>query len=150
MRDEILARVAPCGLVCGTCMGFQGGPIQASAESLMRHLDGVAEYIEMHIPQDKARFDAFLPTLQFYAGRDCGGCRSGSNRCRLVNCAIRECTCAKDIDFCADCDEFPCDKVHLNDSFMRYWRAVHRDIRENGIEAFYGRMKDRPHYERFK
>ena len=46
----------------------------------------------------------------------CRGCRAEEGRCKAVGfkepCKVYACTHEKGIDFCYECDDFPCDHLH--------------------------------------
>lgn len=48
-----------------------------------------------------------------YSEADCQGCRSKKhNRCSIEGCFLLECTKSHNVDFCGECEDFPCQKVH--------------------------------------
>ena len=83
---------APCGLDCFNC------PIYlANKDEKLRGL--IAE--RLNIPFEKAV---------------CGGCRNESGIIAAIGrdkpCYVYQCVEKKGIDFCYDCEEFPCDYLH--------------------------------------
>lgn len=53
----------------------------------------------------------------------CGGCRGGKGKSQhCKNCELMLCAGKRGCEFCAECDEFPCDKLRgFNDFYiMRY------------------------------
>jgi hypothetical protein len=56
--------------------------------------------------------------------------------------------CYKDkgIDFCFQCDEFPCDKTNFDPDLKRRWIQMGSRMKEIGVEAYYAETKDAPRY----
>ena len=55
--------------------------------------------------------------------------------------------------FCADCKDFPCDKVNKNtfkESTIQKWLIGNNKIREIGIKNYYNNCKNIPHYINYK
>ena len=51
--------------------------------------------------------------------------------------------------FCAQCSEFPCDKVNesvYKKSTIKKWLDGNNEIKKYGIDAYYQRNRNRPHY----
>lgn len=115
--------LAYCGLYCGLCSSRV-----ASEEGDWKHL-------EHPIP---ASYKRGRTDLADYA---CGGCK-GPNLCDP--CAIKICASGKELDSCAACADFPC---RLLDQFENDGTPHHRlgvenlrEIRERGIEAWFGNL----------
>ncbi|MDD5065896.1 MAG: DUF3795 domain-containing protein [bacterium] len=96
-------------------------------------------------------------------GLDCGLCpayhSSGKSRCpgccgpdfsekhpscSIITCCIKQ----KNLETCAECDEFPCtkiDKWDMGDSFISHKKALInlRYIKKNGMKAFVEQQKKR-------
>ena len=81
--------VAPCGLDCGSCEFY-----------LSKHNNDILEYlVSKGIPK------AILP---------CNGCRNIDGKCPIVqtDCATYNCAKSKSVEFCFDCNEFPCSMLN--------------------------------------
>ncbi len=80
--------VAPCGIDCGICELHQC----KDDEKLYDRL------VERGMPKEK------LP---------CRGCRPTGGDCPVIQgeCRTYSCVKGKKIDFCGDCDEFPCNRL---------------------------------------
>jgi len=81
--------LAPCGIDCGIC--------------------------ELHVCKD----DAVLQDQMISKGipKDkipCAGCRAVKGRCPVLpsTCSTYKCVKGKQLDYCFECDEFPCIKLH--------------------------------------
>ena len=83
---------APCGLDCFNCPAYLAGDNEK-----LRGI--IAE--KMGIPPEKAF---------------CRGCRNENGTIAFLGmtqpCNVYGCITEKDIDFCCDCSDFPCDHLH--------------------------------------
>lgn len=80
--------VAPCGIACGECACYKA----KDNSDIMEYL------VSKGIPREK------LPCL---------GCREGKGNCPVigVDCVTYKCVESKGVEFCYECDEFPCTKL---------------------------------------
>jgi hypothetical protein len=144
----ILEHLAPCALDCSRCLYFGKGNTKACAEGLRHELEGFEKVAPMlaqgaaPVLQDYPTFKAILDHL---AGGECIGCRDGA--VCFESCVALSCCKEKGIDFCFQCDEFPCEKNHYPESLDRRWRAWGARIKEVGVERFYEESLSRPRYE---
>ncbi len=61
------------------------------------------------MPDDVESYNNFEGVLSIYAGASCSGCRSTEhNGCSIEGCFLLECTKNHGVDFCGECNEFPC------------------------------------------
>ena len=145
-REELLKKVAPCGLLCYTCTAAKDGAIQNHSQALLRLLenfDGFAERFSDHEPRLK-NYPAFKDVLQMFTGARCEGCRSG--KCMFPGCPVFPCIMQKGHDFCLECEEFPCDKVNFDRSVKAKWLMANRRMREIGVQTYFNECKDKSHY----
>jgi hypothetical protein len=144
--ERILQTIAPCGLNCVKCLAFVDGEIRLHAAGLKRLLGSFDRYA--------ARFSGFMPVfgnytsfkdlLDLMANGSCRGCRSGD--CIYPNCGVASCYREKKVDFCFQCDEFPCDRTNFDDDLKRRWRAMNMRMKQVGIEAYVEETKDVSRY----
>jgi hypothetical protein len=144
--EEILQELAPCGLNCRKCMGYKEGDIKKTSEELRRLLgsfDGYAKRFSTFLPvfQD---YPAFKDLLAFFTQADCRGCREGD--CKFPNCTVPACSRAKGLDFCFQCDDFPCQKTSFDPDLKRRWIKMNSRMRDVGVEAYHEETKDLPRY----
>ena len=85
--------------------------------------------------------------LDFFLAFDCPGCRDENHQCQIENCVYRECTKRRQIDFCAESDDFPCNTPQR---IPIEWKDANIRIGEVGIEQFFEEEKTKPHYAHFK
>lgn len=86
---ERLKLVAPCGIDCGIC--------------------------ELHVCRDDSRlFDSLIEKGIPSDKIPCEGCRSVKGNSPVIGatCETYLCVLEKKKEFCYQCDEFPCDKLH--------------------------------------
>jgi hypothetical protein len=89
-------------------------------------------------------YPAFKKLLTHFTQANWGGCRS--SQCAFPNCGVTACHKEKGVDFCFQCDEFPCDKTHFDPDLEERWKEMGRRMQDIGIEAYYEQTKDRPRY----
>ena len=146
--SEAMERIAPCGLHCGKCFAFKKGDIHEEAGKLKENLGNFAPYAErFSIALDPVFNDypAFSRLLDYIASASCGGCRK--EKCKFYkNCKVRSCTEAKGIDFCWQCESFPCHETGLDENLYKRSVAINKKIKEIGLEAYYKEIKDTPRY----
>jgi hypothetical protein len=143
---EIVADLAPCGLSCRKCYANTKGDIASLSTQLRERLGSFSIYAE--------RFSGFLPAfkeypafeglLSYFAEGHCSGCREGT--CLYPNCGVSTCHQEQGVDFCFQCDEFPCGKTNFDPHLERRWRQMNERMREIGVEAYYEETKNLPRY----
>ena len=152
-RDEILRRVAPCSLMCHTCSGYNNGVICESSKTLLKYLEGIKEFYEKHIPDAVESYNNFEGVLGMFGNAPCSGCRSTEhNGCSIKGCFLLECTKEHGVDFCGECNEFPCGKTKelFEKVVYEQWLDGSRQIHDNGIESFWESNCGNPHYKAYK
>jgi Protein of unknown function (DUF3795) len=144
--NDILRELAPCGLSCRKCMAYREGDIKKTSEELQQRLgsfDNYAERFASFLPVFE-KYPAFKELLAHFTGADCAGCRSG--QCKYPSCGVMACYKDKGIDFCFQCDEFPCEKTNFDPDLERRWLQMNSRMKEVGVEAYYKETKNTPRY----
>ncbi len=114
-----------CGIYCGAC-----------------------EIIHAQTEEDKKRvigmFQSELPGWEATPDQmRCDGCKSDAPFVNCRGCRIKDCVKEKGVDFCSECDEFPCaihEQYQLASQTFRILRHLRfniqnlRDIRSMGLE----------------
>ena len=152
-NSEILKEIAPCSLMCRTCSAYNDGVICMHSKLLLKYLEGINEFYEKHIPDAVTSYKDFEGILDLYSSASCHGCRSENhNGCSINGCFILECTKQHNVDFCGDCNEFPCKKTLdlFEEEVYIQWLNGNQYIRDNGIEAFWKQNSEKPHYIAYK
>ena len=143
---DILKIVAPCGLNCYKCFANSDGGIRKTSQKLQDLLgsfDIYAERFSSFLPIFK-KYSSFKAVLTYLSEENCPGCREGS--CLYSDCGVRYCYKEKNIDFCFQCDEFPCQKTNFDSHLERRWKQINNRMKQIGIEAYYQETKDLPRY----
>lgn len=144
---EILNILAPCGLNCRKCFACSEGEIKMHSTKLRELLGSFDRYAErfseLIYPVFK-NYPSFKELLAYFTQGDCDGCRSGM--CKYPNCGVIACYQKKGVDFCFQCEEFPCDKTNFDPDLKRRWIQMNNRMKEIGVEAYYQETKDLPRY----
>jgi len=145
-KEDLLKRIAPCGLLCYTCTAAKDGAIRSHSRALLRLLESFDDFAE--------RFSSFEPTLNKYpdfkevlllfSGASCEGCREGEPG--FPGCHVSPCTKDKGVDFCFECEAFPCADVSFDPRLREKWLKANERMKEIGIEAYFNEGKDTSHY----
>ena len=145
-REQLLKRIAPCGLLCYTCTAAKDGAIQIHSHALLRLLksfESFAEQFSVHEPRLK-NYPYFKEVLMLFAEAGCEGCRGGD--CMYPGCQVWPCIKENAHDFCFECEAFPCEKVDFDPALRAKWIRANERMREVGIDAYFNEVKDKPHY----
>ncbi len=147
--EQIKDCLAPCGLCCETCFAHVDGDIRNYSLKLKEKLGNFqinAKRFETLLdnPVFKKYID-FKEMLDYFASKNCKGCRN--EQCRLFkDCGVRPCHQEKGIDFCYQCDEFPCDRTNFDTGLYKGWVMINEKIKKIGLENFYEKTRTRPRY----
>ena len=143
---DILNILAPCGLNCVKCFAYSEGEIKMLSgrlQELLGSFDRSAERFSAFLPIFK-NYPSFKELLAFFTKSDCRGCRNGT--CIRPNCGVITCYQKNGVDFCFQCEEFPCNKTNFDLDFERRWIQMNNRMKEIGVEAYYQETKDLPRY----
>ncbi len=144
--DDIVKVLAPCGLNCSKCLAYVDGEIKRNAGELKRLLGAFDSYAE-RFSRFNAVFDnypSFKKLLDHFAQAGCKGCRNGD--CIYPNCGVAPCSKKRGIDFCFQCNEYPCEKTNFDPNLKERWIKMNNLMKEIGVEAYYEESKDSPRY----
>ena len=150
MADEpIKASVAPCGLCCETCFAYVDGDIRRYSLKLREKLGNFEPYAKrfetlLEDPVFK-KYPDFKEMLDYFASENCRGCRN--EQCKLFKtCGVRSCHQEKQVDFCYQCDAFPCNRTHFDERLYNVWVLINEKIKKSGIEPYYEKARKRDRY----
>jgi len=116
---ENIERFGYCGIDCDAC-NKHSKEIREGAIRLKAGIDAKIETagdakIKSRILELK-NYKEFYELLEWFATQigfnetgDCVKCRNGGGR---SICKIRDCAKEKDIDFCRNCGDYPCELLH--------------------------------------
>jgi hypothetical protein len=145
-KKEVLKVLAPCGLNCGKCQAYSDGDIKKHAMELRRLLgafDAYAGRFSNFLPVFK-NYPAFKELLGHFSDANCKGCRQGD--CKYPNCGVAACYKQKGVDFCFQCNDFPCENTRFDPNLKQRWTAINEHMKEVGVEVYYEETKDIPRY----
>jgi len=145
--DEVVQRMAPCGLDCSRCADHQTGEIGELSKKLLELVDGyerVAAIKSKMIPAFEG-FGNFKEVLNIFSAASCGGCRSGNVKCP-IHCHVKACCKGHDIDFCFQCKEYPCSK-EMDERLTARWMEKNDRMKEIGVVNFYQEERKQPRYK---
>ena len=114
---------APCGLGCFICpiyiMQTKGDPRNNIIIKLLSKtvLKGLMTLFKNSKSENIRKLQMFDRAMKISKEKPiCNGCRNENGLCRLHDmvepCNVYRCTEEKNIDFCYQCSEFPCDHLH--------------------------------------
>jgi hypothetical protein len=142
-------RLGACGVHCGKCYAFAEGDICALSNQLVNSLGNFDVYarrfVELIGEPVFLKYPDFREFLGYLATAKCGGCRK--EKCKLFReCKVRSCSEGKNVDFCFQCDEFPCKNTGFDEHLYKRSVEINLRMREIGVEAYYEETKDLPRY----
>jgi hypothetical protein len=91
-----------------------------------------------------AHYQQFADALDLFANASCIGCRGGGSN--LPFCAARRCHKGQGVDYCFQCDQYPCTWNEYPEDFDKRWRAANDRMREVGVEEYYRESLQEPRY----
>lgn len=147
--EKIKAAVAPCGLSCEKCFAHMDGEIRRLSRELKERLGNFGPYAKrfetlLDAPVF-AKYADFAEMLDFLAAGQCKGCRN--EQCKLfAGCGVRRCHQEKRVDFCHQCDEFPCGNTQFDESLHKAWLSINEIIRKKGLDQYLELTRNRPRY----
>lgn len=156
-RAEMIDAVAPCAFCCFTCAAKKNGVIEESSKKLNHYLEGYYEFNKKVLPfryrNYSKKIKELVTQLEKFSDRPCNGCRNGADeRCCIPDCFIEKCTREHNVDFCGECDEFPCKRAldFFVGENLKEWKSNNEKIRNSSPEDFYRYAVSKSHYLHFK
>jgi hypothetical protein len=144
--QQVVETLAPCGIDCERCVRYRSGSVKRLATELGQALQGFERMASKSADRVPALrdYDRFAEVLAFFQEADCAGCREGG--CPLPFCAARDCFREKGVDFCFQCDEYPCGRNQYPEMMAERWRAINDRMRDAGPERYYLESLEKPRY----
>lgn len=148
-EQSIQVSVAACGLSCEKCFAHVDGEIRKHSlklKELLGNFHNYAPRFETLLGEPVlGKYNDFKAVLDFFASENCRGCRN--EQCRLFkDCGVRACHQEKQVDYCYQCGEFPCDHTNFDEPLYQAWVKINEIIRKSGLEKYYQLTLDRPRY----
>ena len=146
--DTVRERIAPCGLNCHKCALHIDSEIKrhsaALAHALGPNFGSYAKRLFTAVDPAFEGYEAFQAILDYLANGSCASCRSGE--CPFSLCRVRECVVEQGVDFCFQCDLFPCDRSGMSGPLLDRWRTNNETMKEMGAVEYYLKVRDLPRY----
>jgi hypothetical protein len=144
--QEVVGRLAPCGLDCHRCADYEEGEIRELSARLVELLGNYRRLASMKALSQPEfdHYDHFAAILRLFAQGRCSGCRGDHDVCPL-NCTAKTCYKERGVDFCFQCGEYPCEK-QFEGKLRERWRAINDRMRQIGPEAYYAEQSKLPRY----
>jgi hypothetical protein len=147
--QDLNNKIGPCGLLCEKCFSFQNGQIMYHATQLKEHLGNFDNYAKrfttlLNEPVFE-KYQAFKELLDLFSSGTCEGCRK--QECHLFkDCKVKQCYKVQKVDYCYQCNHFPCDNTGFDENLKLRWVKINTRIREIGLDNYYNEIKDKPRY----
>ncbi len=144
--QEVITRLAPCGLDCSRCADRQDGEIGALSARLQELLGNYQRLAAMKAAgrPEFAHYEQFATVLAALARPACSGCRGDHVTCPL-DCAARTCHREKGVDFCFQCGDYPCDR-QFSGRLRERWQTINDRMKEIGPAAYCQEQAKLPRY----
>jgi hypothetical protein len=82
--------------------------------------------------------------LDFLASGSCTGCRDAG--CLFKACAVPGCIKEHGVDYCFQCNEFPCQNHGMPAPLAERWRINNETMRDTGPNAYFFTAQVKPRY----
>ncbi|MFC1921424.1 DUF3795 domain-containing protein [Chloroflexota bacterium] len=153
-KEQLLDNMAPCSLLCYSCPAFIRGIICELSAKLNIYFKGYYVFQVESLPEEyksyAEEFKKFEERLLRHAKPRCNGCRNNPDPdCCIKGCFILECTKEHGIEYCGECNEFPCNEVDtdlFNTTVYNRWLDGNKRIKKVGAEQFFHEKKGESHY----
>jgi len=147
--EFIKSRLSPCGLHCGKCFAFADGEIALLSKKLKHSLGNFDVYAERFVSLLNepvfSKYPDFKELLSLFSEPKCKGCRK--EKCILFkSCKVRECSEKKNVDFCFQCSDFPCNDTGLDEHLYKRSVSINQEMKDISVETYYDKIKDKPRY----
>ncbi|OGD15680.1 hypothetical protein A2V47_07520 [Candidatus Atribacteria bacterium RBG_19FT_COMBO_35_14] len=143
---QIVQKLAACGLDCSRCADYQNGEIKELSTKLLDLLEGYDRLVKIKSKLDPAfkGYNKLKKVLDVFANASCGGCRSENVKCP-IDCHAKTCHKDKKVDFCFQCNEFPCDK-QFEGKLRERWIEKNNRMKKVGVVDYYIEQRKLPRY----
>lgn len=149
MQNNLTNKFGPCGLLCEKCFAYNNGSIKYHAKELKNNLgdfDNYAKRFEKLLDEPVfGKYPDFKEFLNLLSSTSCQGCRK--QECHLFkNCKVRQCYKDKGVDYCYQCQDFPCNNTGFDENLIQRWLNINTKIQDVGLQNYYNEIKDKPRY----
>jgi hypothetical protein len=147
--EFVKQQLGPCGVNCGKCFAFSEGNIYDLSKQLKEALGNfdiyAKRFVELLEEPVFLKYPEFKEFLDYLAEQKCKGCRN--ERCKLSKtCQVRSCSEKKNVDYCFQCEEFPCANTGFDEHLYKRYVEINMRMKKIGVEAYYEETKNLPRY----
>ena len=130
--------LAPCGLDCARCADYEYGEIKQLSLRLLELLGNYKALAKIKKDSNPVfeNYPQFFDVLNSFSQASCSGCRGDNVKCPLSTCSAKICQDEKSIDFCFQCDEYPCEK-QFSGRLRDRWIYINDRMKEIGAVEYY-------------
>ena len=144
MMNEI-SDIAVCGQrLCSQC-DYHKGTIVSTAKKMLGFVEQYGSLSLIVGASTDYDYDNFAKSLKWLASQDkpCKGCRTGGGWSWWPDCPVRDCCLSKNLDFCFQCNEFPCNSLLEGSLIERKRRIIdiNQQIRSLGIDEWFKHLQ---------
>ena len=137
--------ISYCGKYhCAFCDYYKGTMVKA-AENLLAFVERHGSLRLIANVHNACNFEEFSKGLKWLASQDkpCKGCRFGGGWSWDPDCLVRNCCTQKGIDFCYQCEDFPCKKLKEEPLLERKKAVIeaNNQIKTMGIENWMRQLR---------
>lgn len=145
--SEVVKHLAPCGMDCSRCADFEKGKIRRLSTELIQLLGNYSPVAKMKCKGKPVfeGFPQFEEILTSFVMAACSGCRGDNVQCPLTSCSAKDCHKEKGVDFCFQCDEYPCER-QFEGRLRDRWRCINDRMKEIGVVKYYTEQIKLPRY----
>ena len=134
-----------CGkYYCAFC-DYYKGTIVKTAKNLLAYTERYGSLRLISEANNACSFDEFMKGLRWVASQEkpCKGCRFGGGWSWWPDCPVRDCCIQKGVDFCYQCEYFPCKKLEEEPLLNRKKAIIeaNKKIKTIGIERWMALLK---------
>ena len=132
--------ISCCGkYYCAFC-DYYKGTIAKAAKNLLTFADKYGSLRLIADANDACNFDEFMKGLRWLASQNkpCKGCRFGGGWSWWGDCPVRDCCIQRNVGFCYQCDDFPCQKLKEEPLLNRKKAMIeaNNQMKTKGIESW--------------
>ena len=142
-----LKHLSPCGLDCQRCADYEHGEIKQLSSRLAQLLGNYRPVAKMKTAKEPVfdGYSQFVEILTSFSNGSCSGCRGENVQCPITTCSAQTCHKEKNVDYCFQCNEYPCEK-QFTGRLRERWRYINDRMREIGLVEYYAEQIKLPRY----
>ena len=144
--EKAVKDLAPCGVDCSRCASYSKGEIVRLSIELKEKLvnfENLAKNMKNFMPIFKY-YKEFSYILDHFSNGKCPGCRNlNKPECQ---CSINTCIKKNEVNFCFECNNYPCNPITFNESIKKTWKENNDKMNSESIDEFYIEQKSKSRY----